>query len=286
MSPTMKNALTIDLEDWFCVYNLRDAIPYERWDACELRVEAVTDRLLGLLRRHSIKATFFVLGWIAERCPGLIKAIAGEGHEIACHGYSHRLVYNLSKSEFEKELVDTLAVVQPLAQHPVIGFRAPSFSVKASAEWVFSTLRERGFLYDSSIFPVGFHPDYANGGEPLEPHPTSAGIIEFPLSCFRFAGIRVPCCGGGYFRLLPYSIIRFGIRRCNKEGRPAIFYLHPWELDPAQPRVKLPAIRAFRHYLNLEKTERRLERLLNDFSWTTVRDVLGLDRPTSNKGEC
>jgi polysaccharide deacetylase family protein (PEP-CTERM system associated) len=272
----MKNAFTIDLEDWFCVYNLSGVIPFEKWPSCDLRIEATAGRLLDLLEKHSVKATFFVLGWIAEQRPELIKSIASRGHEIACHGYAHRLLFNLTQAEFEKDLSRALNVLRPLSQRPVIGYRAPSFSVKGDNAWFFNTLGKYGIEYDSSIFPISYHPEYANRGEQLAPHRTTGGLIEFPLSCFRFAGITLPCCGGGYFRLFPYGFFRYGIRRCNARGRPVIFYLHPWEIDHAQPRMKLPFFRAFRHYVNLKKTENRLRRLLEDFEWTTVSDVLKL----------
>jgi polysaccharide deacetylase family protein (PEP-CTERM system associated) len=273
---SVKNAFSIDLEDWFCVHNLSEVIPFEKWLTCEFRVEKSTTGLLNMLEVFGIRATFFVLGWVAEQRPRLIADIAARGHEIACHGYAHRFISSMTESQFTEDLQKALAVLRPLASRPIIGYRAPSFSVKADNPWFFTALRQNGIKYDSSIFPIGFHPDYSNRGAKLAPYEVESGFIEFPLSCFRFYRLMIPCCGGGYFRFFPYPVIRHGIRWCNSQGRNAIFYLHPWEIDPGQPRIKLPAVKFFRHYLNLGKTVDRLHRLFTDFEWTTVSEVLNL----------
>lgn len=273
----MENAFSIDVEDWFSAYNFSEVIAYDQWSTCESRVECNTNRILELLDRHGVQGTFFVLGWVGERTPGLIKRIAEAGHEIATHGFSHRLVKNMKPEEFEKDLVMSLDAIRAAVDTEVIGFRAPSFSVDPEKAWVYRILAKHGIRYDSSIFPMSINPDYGNSESPLEIHTAEAGITEFPMSCFKFAGRALPCSGGGYFRLLPYSYTSYGIRQCNKEGRPVVFYLHPWEIDSGQPRVNNVSLtKRLRHYLNRDRTEKRLSRLLGDFEFGTVRSVLGL----------
>ena len=270
----MKNALSIDLEDWFCVYNLSQAIKKEDWDSCELRIENNTKRILELLAAHDTKATFFVLGWIAERIPNLVYEIEQQGHEIASHGYSHNLLFNMTPESFEKDLLKALEVTKISTQTEIYGFRAPSFSIRKDTMWALDILAANGFSYDSSIFPVSFHPDYGIPDVPLSFYKVNSNVIEFPLTCVEVFGKRIPCCGGGYFRIFPYSVTRFLLRRCNNEGRPAIFYLHPWEIDPGQPKVKLSWQKSFRHYYNLSKTFKRFSWLLRDFEFGTVKEVL------------
>jgi polysaccharide deacetylase family protein (PEP-CTERM system associated) len=273
----MKNAFSVDLEDWFCVYNLAKLVPFDRWPMQELRVETNTRRILALLRIHNIQATFFVLGWVAEKCPGLIKELAAAGHEVATHGYGHIMVKQKGPHAFEEDLKRSLDVLELLAGRKVIGFRAPSFSVDYDKRWIFEILSKYGIRYDSSVYPIALHPDYRNAGTPLGVHKTVAGITEFPMSCFTVGRMAMPCSGGGYFRLLPYAYTVFGLKRCNRQGRPAIFYIHPWEIDPGQPRVKgVPVLKRLRHYVNLGKTWDRLSRLLERFEFTTVRCVLGM----------
>ena len=277
MTTTMLNAMSIDLEDWFCVHNLSGVIRRDDWDTCELRVAESTRRVLRLLDRHDTRATFFVLGWIAERLPDLVREVADRGHEIASHGYGHALLTDLTPREFEDDVDRGLEALARCGVDRVLGYRAPSFTVVESTKaWAFEVLERRGFRYDSSVFPVGFHPDYGIGDAPLEPHAVTEHLHEFPMSCIDVLGRRLPVGGGGYFRLLPYRYTKLAIERCNAAGRPAVFYLHPWELDPEQPRVRLPRSKRFRHYHNLDKTERRLDALLGDFRFATVREVLGL----------
>jgi polysaccharide deacetylase family protein (PEP-CTERM system associated) len=273
----MKNALSIDLEDWFCVHNFADIIPFSAWDTKELRVRKNTELLLDILDRHSVKATFFVLGWIAKKAPDLIKEIAAAGHEIASHGYGHLLTKTLTPATFEKDLTSSLEAINACVPNQVIGFRAPSFSIDRTTLWVFDILTKYGIRYDSSIFPISFHPDYGERDGVLSIYKVTDSLTEFPMSCFKFMGMTIPCCGGGYFRLFPYGMIRFGIKKCNHENRPAVFYLHPWEIDPGQPRVtQIPRLKRFRHYYNIGKTAKRLDRLLSDFEFGTVAEVLGL----------
>jgi len=276
--PIIKNAMSIDLEDWFCVNNLSHVIKREDWDHCELRVFASTQRVLNLFDKHNTKATFFVLGWIADRLPELIREIEGRGHEIAVHGYNHLLLTEITSDQFDEDLARALDAINrcKIKQVPM-GFRAPSFTVvEKTRDWALRTLEKYDFKYDSSVFPVGFHPDYGVANAPLDPYKITADLYEFPMSCLEMFGKRLPFSGGGYFRLFPYSYTKLCMRRCNALGRSAVFYLHPWELDPGQPKIKLPRSKALRHYYNLDQTEKRLDKLLGDFHFTTVKEVLGL----------
>lgn len=274
----MKNALSIDLEDWFCVHNLSGLIKRSDWDRCELRVYESTKRILRLLQKHDTRATFFVLGWVAERLPELIKELEEQGHEIGVHGYDHLLLTEITASNFEADIERALSAIalSGISQQP-IGFRAPSFTVvKSTKDWALPILEKFKFKYDSSVFPVGFHPDYGIVDAPVSPYMITKNLQEFPLSCLEKFGRRFPFCGGGYFRLLPYAYTRYCMKKWNEQGRPAMFYLHPWEVDPNQPRVKLPLTKRIRHYYNLDKTESRLDQLLSEFQFIPVKEVLGL----------
>jgi polysaccharide deacetylase family protein (PEP-CTERM system associated) len=233
--------------------------------------------LLALLERYDVRATFFVLGWIADRLPGLVRDIERAGHEIASHGYDHQLLTDLSADEFDRDLGRALVSLRSCGiTQEVIGYRAPSFTIVERTKWALPILERHNLRYDSSIVPIGFHPDYGIPNGPLLPFKITEGLYEFPLSCVEVFGTRLPCCGGAYFRLLPYAYTRTAIRRCNAEGRQVVFYVHPWEIDPGQPRMKLPLSKRIRHYYGLARTERKLERLLQDFRFTTIREVLGL----------
>jgi len=275
----MQNAISIDLEDWFCVHNLKGAIRREDWGACDLRVLQSTNRLLRLFEKHQTKATFFVLGWVAEQLPELIRELEDRGHEIAVHGYNHLLLTEITPREFDEDLARALEVIEQcgVRSRPV-GFRAPSFTmVKTTKDWALPILEKYKFKYDSSVFPIGFHPDYGMVESPLSPYKITADLHEFPMSCLEVFGKRFPFSGGGYFRLFPYAYTKYCMQKVNEQGRPAVFYLHPWELDPEQPRVKnLSLSQRLRHYRNIDQTEPRLDRLLGDFEFTTIREVLGL----------
>lgn len=274
---SMKNALSIDLEDWFCVKNLAQAIKRDDWDKCDLRVRANTTRILDLLDQHNVRATFFILGWVADRAPDLIRDVEARGHEIGVHGYNHLLLTEITPEEFDEDLGKAMeAIARTGIKQQPIGFRAPSFSmVNTTKDWALPILEKYGFLYDSSVFPVGFHPDYGIADAPLTPYKITDKLYEFPMSVLEMFGRRFPFCGGGYFRLFPYMYTRYCMRKVNEQGRAVVFYLHPWEVDPEQPRIKnLSRSQKFRHYRNLDQTERRLGRLVNDFQFTTVREVL------------
>ena len=274
----LANALTVDVEDYFHVSALAPSIPRDEWASREPRVVDNTQRLLELFERFDVRGTFFVLGWVAERYPQLVRDIAARGHEIACHGFSHRLVYEQSPEEFREETSRAKRVIEDIAGCSVLGYRAASYSIVRESLWALDILVELGFGYDSSIFPVR-HDRYGIPNAERVPHrmstPHGASIVEWPLATARVLGCRLPVAGGGYFRLLPYWVTRWGLASINRgESRPFIFYLHPWEIDPHQPRVAASAVSRFRHYTNLGKCEARLERLLGDFSFGTVRDGL------------
>lgn len=274
-----RNALTVDVEDYFQVAALAEAIRYEDWPRMEYRVEKNTDRLLELFDRYSVKCTFFVLGWVAERSPALTRKIAQAGHEIASHGYSHQLVYSQEPQVFREETLRSKKILEDQIGREVNGYRAASYSITAQSRWALDILSEAGFVWDSSIFPV-HHDRYGMPGTPHRPYrlqtPAGAELTEFPLSTCRLGEYRLPIAGGGYFRLFPYWFSKWGLGSINREGRPFIFYLHPWEVDPGQPRFKVGLKSRFRHYNNLSRCYGRLERLLNDFEFGTVSQVLGL----------
>jgi polysaccharide deacetylase family protein (PEP-CTERM system associated) len=276
----MRNVMSVDVEDWFCVHNLSRLIPYADWDKCESRVERSTGLLLDLFGKYGVEATFFVLGWVADRFPDLVREIERRGHEVATHGYSHQLLTFMQPEDFRADLEQSLAALAKTTSQEVRGFRAPSFSLTNRTLWAVDILRESGIHYDSSVFPVGFHPDYGIGDADLWPHRLAEGLTELPMGVAEVLGRRIPCSGGGYFRLYPYAVTRALMRRCNQQGRPVMFYLHPWEADPAQPRVPgLPWSKRFRHYNNLDRTEERLERLLDDFAFTSARQLIAGQSP-------
>jgi polysaccharide deacetylase family protein (PEP-CTERM system associated) len=272
------NAFTVDVEDYFQVAALAPAIDRASWGQRESRVERNTGVLLDILAERQIRGTFFVLGWIAERHPGLIRRIAAEGHEIACHGFSHQLIYTQTPAEFREETARSKRILEDLVGAAVLGYRAASFSITRQSLWALDVLIDLGFHYDSSVFPIR-HDRYGIPGADPRPAllaaPSGRTLVEFPMSAARFAGVAVPVSGGGYFRLLPYAVTRAGLRQINDRfGRPFTFYLHPWEIDPGQPRVPVGWLSRFRHYTNLHRCESRLRRLLREFRFGAMREVL------------
>jgi polysaccharide deacetylase family protein (PEP-CTERM system associated) len=275
---SIANALTVDVEDYFHVSALATSIRRDSWDARESRVVANTHRLLAIFEESGVHGTFFVLGWVAERYPKLVRDIAASGHEIACHGLSHRLVYEQSREEFHEETLRSKNLLEDTTGSAVLGYRAASYSIVRDSLWALDILVELGFAYDSSIFPVR-HDRYGIPDAERNPHrmstPRGASIVEWPLATANILGCRLPVAGGGYFRLLPYWLSRWGLASINqRELRPFVFYLHPWEIDPGQPRVSAGWLSRFRHYSNLEKCEGRLRRLLSEFQFGTARDGL------------
>ncbi len=274
------NAFTVDVEDYYHVTALSSVVSRDSWANRESRVEANTERLLGVLGERGVRGTFFVLGWVAERSPQLVRRIANAGHEIACHGYAHRLVYQQSETEFREETLRSKHCIEDIVGQPVLGYRAASFSVTSASLWALDVLIDLGFHYDSSVFPI-HHDIYGLPGASQEPNrltaPSGRALVEFPMSAARFCGVPVPVSGGGYFRILPYWLTRAGLRQINEQGgRPFTFYMHPWELDPGQPRISVGWFSRFRHYTNLSVCEARLRRILSEFAFSTMRESLQL----------
>lgn len=272
------NALTFDIEEYFQVSNFSKAIRREEWEKRGSRLSVGLNQILGILAEHNVKATFFVLGWIAERHPALIKKISYQGHEIGSHGYEHKLIYNQSYAEFEQDLKRSIKVIEGITGKKVLGFRAPSFSITKDSLWALEVLANNHLKYDASIFPI-LHHRYGIERAPRFPYRINNNgysIIEYPCSTIKLLGRNIPFSGGGYLRLLPYKIIRKFIKEINRQDKPVMVYIHPWEFDPHQPRIKTGLLNRFRHYHNLETTEVKLRKLLDDFAFTTVREVLGL----------
>jgi polysaccharide deacetylase family protein (PEP-CTERM system associated) len=275
---SLVNAMTVDVEDYFHVAALAKSIDRSKWNGMEYRVEANTRRLLDLFDAKAIKATFFVLGWVARKSPELVREIAARGHEVASHGMSHKLVFDQTPQEFADETYESKSLLEDIVGAPILGYRASTYSITHRSLWALDILKEAGFIYDSSIFPIR-HDVYGIPDAPQVPSriqtPKGASIVEFPMSVAPMFGMRLPVSGGGYFRLLPYSLTRFGLRKLNHSlGRPFIFYLHPWEIDPQQPRVKTKLLSKLRHYTNLDKCEGRLRKLIEEFRFAPVREVL------------
>jgi len=285
----LHNVLTIDVEDYFQVSGFEEHAPRREWDDFECRVEANTYRLLELLADCDVTATFFVLGWVADRYPNLVRDIHAQGHEIASHSYWHRLIYSIAPDEFRRDLRQSREVLEDAIGEPVTAFRAPSFSITERSRWAQEILAEEGFTVDSSVFPI-HHDRYGipDAQPRLHQIETAAGDLwEFPPSVARFARTNIPVSGGGYFRLFPYRWTSHWLRQINTAGQPFIFYLHPWEIDPEQPRIHAASrLSKFRHYVNLKTTEKKLSRLLSDFRFTTLRDVISaMDAPQSEEVE-
>ena len=278
----MVNALSVDVEDYFQVSAFEGVISRLDWDGLEPRVQTNTWRLLRLFEERNVTATFFVLGWVAERWPGLIRKIQDAGHELASHGYDHRRVTTLTPAEFRKDVRSSKAILEDITGEPVLGYRAPSYSIVRENLWALDMLSDEGFAYDSSIFPIR-HDKYGIPDFPRFPWQRQAGtgvvLHEFPISTVRVLGMNLPFVGGGYLRHFPFAYVRWGMRRVNqREKRPVVVYVHPWEIDPDQPRQAVRRSMAFRHYRNLHKTERRLSWLLDNFQFSTLSNILGLGR--------
>jgi len=270
------NAMTVDVEEYFQVSAFANRLSREDWEAQPSRIEASVDRLLDLFGRHDAKCTFFTLGWVAKRHGGLIRRMVDAGHELASHGYEHKRVTDQTAEEFRADVRRTKALLEDIGGAPVAGYRAASFSFDGSTPWAHQILAEEGYRYSSSIYPV-VHDHYGVPDAPRFPYRPVAehGVVELPLSTTPLFGRNLPCSGGGYFRLVPYGLSRWAIQRVNADDRqPAIFYCHPWEVDPGQPRIKgIGAKPWFRHYVNLTRMEAKLGRLLADFQWGRMDEV-------------
>ena len=273
------NILTIDLEDWFQVSNLEGRVPREAWPGCEFRLQRNTERLLAMLDDARAKATFFVLGWNAEHCPLLISQIAGAGHEIATHGWEHRLVYDMKPAEFREDLRRSIGAIEDAAGVKVRGHRAASFSITEDCLWALDVLVQEGIAYDSSMFPIR-HDRYGVSRRWMEGRDVitdSGSIVEVPITVWPAMGVNVPFAGGGYFRLLPYCVVRRLTRSINRAGRRVVFYFHPWEMDSGIPRMKLGLARGLRSYVNIAANARKFSALLRDFKFMPVSEALRHD---------
>ena len=281
------NCLSFDIEEHFQVSAFASPMRRRHWEHFESRVEQNTFKILKQLSQKSVKATFFVLGWVAERHPGLVRAIDAEGHEIASHGYAHEVITAQTTASFREDVRKAKRILEDIVCKPVVGYRAPTFSITSETQWALSVLVEEGYRYDSSIFPV-VHDRYGvPGASPwsYEIRTVSGPLQEIPPSTFNLLGVRVPVAGGGYFRLFPYPVLRWMLKRVEATGHPLVMYLHPWELDPQQPRMNGSRLSQFRHYLNLAKTECRLAALLSDFRFAPIREVFrGVVAPNEARG--
>jgi len=272
------NAMTVDVEDWFQVQAFAGLIPRDSWEDLPRRVEANTEAFLQMFADAGVKATFFTLGWVADRHKSLIQRIVAEGHELASHGYWHRLAHEQDRATFREDVRRARTVLEDAGGLPVRGYRAPTFSINARNPWAFEVLEETGYTYSSSVFPIR-HDLYGMPDAPRFPHKVGSGrLLEIPMTTVHLGGRNLPCSGGGYFRLFPYALFRAGLRRFNMADRaPGVFYTHPWEIDPGQPRVAGASRMArFRHTVNLDKTRARIERLLRDFAWDRMDRVFGV----------
>jgi polysaccharide deacetylase family protein (PEP-CTERM system associated) len=272
------NALTIDVEDYFQVSAFDGHVDRGAWEKMPSRIERNVEQLLQLLDDRRARATFFTLGWIAERHPSLVRRIVGQGHELASHGYSHRRASELDHTAFSHDIRHAKKLLEDIAGLEVIGYRAPSFSIGKGNLWAFDCIAAAGYRYSSSVYPVQ-HDHYGMPDAPRFPYRVRGGLLEIPVTTTRLFGRNLPAGGGGYFRLAPYNVSRWAIARVNRqEQRPAIFYFHPWEIDPEQPRMKGVSVKTrFRHYLNLHRTRARLTRLLTDFEWDRIDRVFDVE---------
>ena len=268
------NALTIDVEDYFQVSAFAPYIRRDEWDSLECRVERNVDRILEMLAGNRIHATFFTLGWIAERYPQLVRRIVAGGHELASHGYGHERASDLTQAAFSDDITRAKQLLEDLGGVEVRGYRAPSFSIGVNNLWAFDSLARAGYRYSSSIYPIK-HDHYGMPDSPRFAYRVGAGLLEVPVTTVRLMKRNLPSSGGGYFRLLPYPVSRWLMRRVNTVDRePAIFYFHPWEIDPDQPRVAgVDAKSRFRHYVNIGRNERRLQQLMQDFRWGRMDQI-------------
>ena len=267
-SRTVTNALTIDVEDYFQVSAFAPYIRRDDWDTRECRVERNVDRILGLLDEQDTKATFFTLGWVAERYPAMVRRIVDGGHELASHGYGHQRASDLTPQQLYEDVHRAKTILEDIGGQAVLGYRAPSFSIGTANLWALDTLLEAGYRYSSSIYPVK-HDHYGMPDAPRFAHEVRPGLIEVPPTTLRLFDRNLPSSGGGFFRLLPYGVSRWMLQQVNsRDAQSAIFYFHPWEIDEGQPRISgIDAKTRFRHYVNIDRNERKLRRLLRDFRW-------------------
>lgn len=281
---TYKNkiALSFDVEDWFTVRNMREFFDYSDWNKQEFRLSFGMDFILDELEKRNIKATFFILGWVAKKCPDLILKIASKGHEIGSHGYSHTPIDLLTPESFENDLIKSLNELSAITGKKVRGFRAPSFSITRKTLWALSILKRNGIEYDSSIYST-IHPDYGINNFPVNVTDIN-GILEVPLRKGKFYGLDLPMNGGGYFRMLPYSMTRLSLKQTLKTD-PMVMYFHPWEFDPGQPKMGLDKFKKFRHYVGLNSNREKFKKLLDDFEFITIEELVGQQEKVAPIGQ-
>lgn len=272
----MQNAMSIDVEEYFQVSGFEEVIDREQWDAIPSRLHIGMSYTLELFAQCNIRATFFFLGWIVERHPAWLRRVAAAGHEIGIHGYDHRLIYNQSKAEFDNDIAKTLEIVRAHYDGPILGYRAPSFSIRTDTLWALDILKKHGMRYDSSIFPFK-RKRYGIENGPTAPYQVVPDLLEFPMSTVRFLSKTIPVAGGGYLRIYPGWFTHWAIRAMNRNGRPAVCYMHPWEFDPEQPRVAADSANLFRHRVNLKRTRPKFAKLCRSFSFASLGDVLQLE---------
>jgi polysaccharide deacetylase family protein (PEP-CTERM system associated) len=282
-APPLRNAMSVDVEEWFQVQAFAGVIPRERWEVLDSRVVASTERILDRFAEAGVRATFFTLGWVAERHPALVRRIAAAGHELASHGYGHELVHQIGQARFREDIRRARRILEDAGGVAVTGYRAPTFSIgPATTPWAHRVLAEEGYRYSTSVFPLR-HDLYGAPEAPRGPHrPDPGGVPELPMTTLRAFGRNLPCAGGGWFRLAPYPLFRTALRRVNQaEGRAGMFYFHPWEIDPGQPRIAAaPRRTRFRHYTRQGSMEQRIARLLRDFAWGRVDEVFATEIAT------
>ena len=276
MRMTPVNALSIDVEDYFQTEAMSAVAPRERWNGFDCHVEANTNALFELFAKYNVRATFFFLGWVAERYPALVRQAADLGHEIGCHSYWHRAVFRLTPAEFREDTFRAKRLIEDASGAPVYGYRAPCFSITQAVPWAYGILEELGFAYDSSVNPI-HHGFYGNASASREPFRVGRNLIELPVATWRVLGQNLPVAGGAYLRILPYALMRAGLRSINQdEHRPAVLYLHPWEIDPSQPRLQVSAKSRLRQYTGLAGMKAKLERLLQQFKVGTIYETVYL----------
>jgi len=270
------NIITVDVEDWYQVENYASVIPRHDWSNMEFRVERNIDLILEIFELEKIKATFFILGWIAEKFPNIVKKIANQEHEIASHGWSHKPIWDIEKEEFGNEIKQSRLLLSDLSGQSVLGYRAPTFSITEKTLWAFEVLVEEGYKYDSSIFPV-HHDRYGIPNASLDIHKRNEGIWEIPLTVLEIGPFHLPICCGGYMRLYPLLLTQYAITKANKRGRPAVILVHPWEFDPQQPRIKgIGLFKQFRHHVGIKNNKSKLENLINKNKFAPAKEVISL----------
>lgn len=270
---------TVDVEEYFHVHAFGGVVERHHWEELPSRVERAVHSLLDMLDAADARATFFVLGWVADRKPGLVRAIARRGHEVASHGWSHQRVDELGPEGLREEARRSKERLEEITGSPVIGFRAPSFSVVPGTEWALDVLAEEGYRYDSSMYPIR-RPGYGYPGGGTRPHLVSTGagaLLELPVATLKVAGLTLPAGGGAYFRYFPYALFSRAFGEMGSAGTAGVFYIHSWEIDPGQPRLPVSWLTRLRHYRNLDETVEKLETLTSEFTFTSVRDRFGLD---------